>query len=305
MLTRGEEPNIERWTGDLNGYLAATVDGLEEDSAAGVPEKNLFDITVVRGVSLAAGQYKLKIHYIPVDVYLDDIKVFKEGSAEAAEFTNGEFSKTVQKYFVSIDDDTAIYDIKTLAAETKKAFDEYIAAKGLDPKDYPTKVKIGDAEPLGNGIEQLEKGDGTLSEAKATVKGEFVKVPVYVMVPNFSRKYEIIFHRLNDDAMLSDLGVTDRQIVPEFDPNEKEYSVDVEADVDEAEIFAKARHNHDGATTIVSFYGIDGKTGEAFLIATARVDFRRKLYDAIRCQSWDLWSCLWELKNAGVYPDWR
>ena len=65
-------------------------DGLEEDSAAGVPEKNMFDITVVRGASLAAGQYKLKIHYIPVDVYLDDIKVFKEGSAEAAEFTNGE-----------------------------------------------------------------------------------------------------------------------------------------------------------------------------------------------------------------------
>ena len=40
VLTRGEEPNIERWTGDLNGYLAATVDGLEEDSAAGVPEKS-------------------------------------------------------------------------------------------------------------------------------------------------------------------------------------------------------------------------------------------------------------------------
>ena len=50
--------------------------------------------------------------------------------------------------------------------------------------------------------------------------------------------------------MLSDLGVTDRQIVPEFDPNEKEYSVDVEADVDEAEIFARALHNHDGATKI-------------------------------------------------------
>ena len=155
-----------------------------------MPESNQFDITVSRNYSPAAGNYKLKIHYIPVDVHLDDISVQREGTGKPESFANGAFAKTVQKYMINIDEQKGTYDIEALAAETKRALDAYVASQGLDPKDYPTKVKIGNAPPLGDGIEQLEKGDGTRSTAKATIDGEFTVVPVYVMVPNYSRKYE-------------------------------------------------------------------------------------------------------------------
>ena len=205
-------------------------------------------------------------------MHLDDISVQREGTGKPESFANGAFAKTVQKYMINIDEQKGTYDIEALAAETKRALDAYVASQGLDPKDYPTKVKIGNAPPLGDGIEQLEKGDGTRSTAKATIDGEFTVVPVYVMVPNYSRKYEIIFHRMSDDASLMDMGVTGRKLMPEFSSGVKEYSVDVDSDADTAEIFAKANHNHDGATTVVSLASVDVQTGASSSIAAKRVE---------------------------------
>jgi len=117
---------------------------------------------------------------------------------------NGVYKKDILEYEVELNEDVNEFDISAWALETKKAVDAYFTSLGLDAANYPTKIKIGDAEPLGNGVEVLQKDSGEHVSAHVKVSNDYTRIPVYLMVPNFVKTTKLYEARIakNFDGFL-------------------------------------------------------------------------------------------------------
>ena len=75
------------------------------------------------------------------------------------------------------------------------------------------------------------------------------------MVPNFVKTYYVVIHKTSSDATLRELSVKDHNIEPEFKPEVKGYTLDVESYNKEAVIHARANHDHVRTGTRVTLLG--------------------------------------------------
>ena len=123
------------------------------------------------------------------------------------------------------------------------------------------------------------KTDGTTSE--------YFRIPIYLRVPHYTKTYYIEVHDPSDENRLADLQVIGYDLDPDFDKDnykinkpttddEKKqgiYTVNVESEKTNADIYAKAYHNHDGAKTMVTILDSNKKPmSNAFVTITQNVN---------------------------------
>ena len=261
------------------GQLTANVDLKVGD--------NYFSIELKKSDGSPSIYYTLRIKHIPVDVYLDDLYITKKDNSNKIPFYNSSFIKTVTTYSIKTENDLHEYDVYANAHETHQKLLDYAKTQGWNPNDYETRIKITDAgseqiDDLSKYIKQYVnsmKTDGTTSE--------YFRIPIYLRVPHYTKTYYIEVHDPSDENRLADLQVIGYDLDPEFDKDnykinkpttddEKKqgiYTVNVESEKTNADIYAKAYHNHDGAKTMVTILDSNKKPmSNAFVTITQNVN---------------------------------
>lgn len=239
----------QSYVGVADGYLEAYVKLQEGD--------NFFEITIENPGEVAY-YYTLVIKHIPVDVYLDDLYITKKDDSTKIPFYNMTFQKTIMNYTIPVDG-TSDYDVYAKAYETKEALRKYAISKGWNENDYQTRIKITDAAG-----EQIQDLDTYIKQYVSTLNvdgniPEYYRIPVYLVVPHYTRMYTIDVHNPSHDATLDDLQVIGYTLDPVYkeNPEAEIYRVDVPSEVTNVDIFAHASHDHEGSRTIVSLLNKD------------------------------------------------
>ena len=284
-------------TGRLNAGVTQLKDGANE-----------FVFTIYKPNSSQYGRYYLTIDYVDLDIALDQLITNVDVLADPLPYENKTFKSNILDYEVDVSKpaltklnggtDPGSPTLYTITGRALQAYNDVQSLTSPSPlymyigyytdiPDLMSKAQVAAHEvtPTNYGYSE------TFTTADLNMMDGYAEVPINIIYEDYIREYVVKIHEKSDDASLVNLGVTgyELEMIPTFDATKnadpgtdpdnidplfsQRYNLSVDSDVEYAEIYAIATHQHTSKpTTATTILTLKRGSVEEVLMGKAQIE---------------------------------